>query len=453
MTFMAAKINTRLLYTLLSATVVIVGTVTAIQYAKGNYRITNQGFVKETGLLSANSSPTGAQVFIGGKLVTATDDTLYLEPGTYDVEIVKDGYAPWRKSMTIEKELVAQTNALLFPSAPNLTSLTFTGVQNVSPSPDGQKILFYTASASAQAQNGLYVLEMGNNLLTLQRGPRQISEDVPDWNLKQARFIWSPDSNEVMIIANGHQVLMPVDKKQSLLTLPDVGVRNRQILSGWEEELYLRERQSFSKFPPEIIEMATTSARNVYLSADKKRLLYTAQVDTTLPDDIVPPLPATNTQLEERQLKANSVYVYDAEEDKNFHVGIEDVLETNPTALTKQSLATDLYNREALTLEASPSAFARLQATTSAQTADTFKGYYSSLYTNKFQWFPDSKHLIRMVDDQIRIMGYDGTNDTVVYSGPFAENFTYPWPDGSRVVILTTFSPKAPFNLYTIDLK
>ncbi len=60
------------------------------------------------------------------KLITATDDTIYLEPGTYQIKIVKDGYAPWEKTMSIEKELVAQTNALLFPSAPSLTPLTFT---------------------------------------------------------------------------------------------------------------------------------------------------------------------------------------------------------------------------------------------------------------------------------------------------------------------------------------
>ncbi len=452
---MAAKkkftVDVSLIYTLFSALVIIGGTIAAIQYAKGNYRFTNdKGFAKETGLLSANSFPTGAQVFIGDKLVTATDDTLYLEPGTYEVSIVKDGYTPWKKSLSIEKELVAQTNALLFPTAPSLNSLTVIGAQNVSPSPDGQKILFYTASASAVAQNGLYVMEMGNNLLSLQRGPRQISEDVPEWNLKTAQFIWSPDSNEVMVIANGHQVLITVDKKHVLPTLADVGVRNRQILSGWEEELYLRERQFLGKFPPDVIQVATSSARNVYISPDKKRLLYTAQKPFTLPDDIIPPLPATNTQVEERTVVENGIYVYDAEEDKNFRVGTDEAISTGQPL--QHLLATDLFNKDPVTLEASPSAFTRLQATTSAQTALNFNRYYSS-YTNRFQWFPDSRHLVHTVDDQIKIVGYDNTNDTVVYSGPFAENFTYPWPDGGKLVILTSFSPRAPSNLYAIELK
>lgn len=446
------KINTGVVYSFLSAIIVIGGTIAAIQYAKGNYRVTRNGFFKEAGLLSANSAPTGAQVFIDGKLVTATDDTIYLEPGQYEVSIVKDGYASWRKNMTIEKELVAQTNALLLPIAPSLTSLTFTGAQNVSPSPDGQKILFYTASASARAQNGLYVLEMGNNLLPLQRSPRQIAEDVPEWDLAKAQFIWSPDNNEVLLHSDGRQVLLALDKKQNLTTLPDAGFRSRQLLSSWEEELYLRERQFLAVFPPEIIELATSGARNVYLSPDKKRLLYTAEVNVTLPEDIVPPLPATNTQPEQRVLEPNGVYVYDAEEDKNFRVGTEDAIQGLVT--TKHLLATDLYNREPLTLEASPSAFVKLQATSSAQTANNFRSYFSPFFANSIQWFPNSQHLIHTgPDNQIRIMEYDSTNDTVVYSGPFAESFVYPWPDGSRLVILTSFSPKSPDNLYVIDLK
>lgn len=446
-----AKINFRLLYTLLSAAVVTAGTLAAIQYAKGNYRFTNKGFVKETGLLSANSSPTGAQVFIDSKLVTATDDTLYLEPGTYEVEIIKDGYTPWKKTMTIEKELVAQTNTLLFPNAPSLTSLTFTGVQNVSPSPDGQKILFFTASASAQAQNGLYILEMDNNLLPLARGPRLIAENVADWHLEAARFIWSPDSNEAMVIApNGRQILLSVDKKQSLVELPDVGVRSRQILSGWEEELYLRERQLLVQFPEKIIEIATSSTRNVSVSPDKKRLMYTADKDFLLGEDILPPLPATNTQPEERLVVTNGIYVYDAEEDKNFRVGTEN---PTPASVAKRLLATDLYSNDPATLEASPSAFARMQATTSAQTATIFQNYYAPVYANSHQWFPDSKHIIHTAENELKIMGYDSTNDTVVYSGPFRDSFVVPWPDSSKVVIITSFSPKSPENFYAIELR
>jgi hypothetical protein len=141
--------NRRVLFTFLSAVILIVGTIFAIQYAKGT-RPTTSGEIRETGLLVVNSFPTAAQVYINGKLTTATDTTLNLDPGTYDIEISKDGYTTWKKTLEVEKSLVTQTNAVLFPTALNLSPLTYTGAENFSPSPDGQKLIFYTASASAE---------------------------------------------------------------------------------------------------------------------------------------------------------------------------------------------------------------------------------------------------------------------------------------------------------------
>ncbi len=448
------KIKPGVIYTFLSALVIIGGTIAAIQYAKGNYRFTNSGFVKETGLLSANSSPTGAQVFIDGKLVTATDDTLYLEPGVYEVELKKDGYTPWKKTMTLEKELVAQTNALLFPSAPSLSPLTFTGVENVSPSPDGNKLIYYTASASSQTQNGLYLLEMSSNVLPFQKDARQIAQDSSVFDLATADFIWSPDSNEVMVISNDRMALLDLSRNQNIDDLPDVTFRQRQILSNWEEEMYLRERQFLAEFPEEIIAYATESARNVYLSPDKKRLMYTALTAFTLDESIMPPVPATNTQPEKRELVPYEIYVYDREEDKNFLIGTEPTQEENIEFPQKRLLATDLYQREPLTLEASPSAFARLQATESARTASNFRTYHTSLYSNTYQWFPDSRHIIHTPEEnQVQIMEYDGTNNTTVFAATFDRNFVYPWPNGSSLLVLTSFSPNVPANLYAIDLK
>ena len=78
-----AIFNTRLGYTLFSLLVIVAGSVLAIRYARGSWRLTKEGMVANTGLLNANSFPTGAQVFINDRLVTATDDTIYIDPGEY----------------------------------------------------------------------------------------------------------------------------------------------------------------------------------------------------------------------------------------------------------------------------------------------------------------------------------------------------------------------------------
>jgi hypothetical protein len=444
------KLNSRVAYTLLSAAIIIAGTYVAIQFAKGRYRFTQQGVLQGTGLLSANSFPTGSQVMIDDRLVTATDDTIYLEPGTYQVKIIKDGYSPWEKTLTIEPELVTQTNAQLFPAAPSLVPVTFTGVSKVVPSPDGQKLLFHTASASSSLRNGLYVIDLNSNPLSMQRGPRQITDDSPELELDQTSFIWSPDSSQLLLVSDNRSLLLDTNQKSSLGSLPDVGFRRRQILAEWQEEMYLREREFLTVFPPEIIALATSSARNVYFSPDKKKLLYTASASAAIPENIVPPVPATNTQPESRQIEPGNIYVYDREEDKNFLIGIE----KNPiTNNDKRLLAIDLYNRQPLTLEASLSAFTTLQASTSAQTAQNFAVYHTPLRAGTLQWLADSRHLIYTANDTIRVIEYDSTNDTTLYAGPFLGNFIYPWPDGSQLLIQTSFSPNSPPNLYGIELR
>ena len=461
--------NHRAWYTIASAIFILVGTLIAIQYAKGNIRMTRDGFVRNAGLLAANSFPTGAEVIIDGKLVTATDDTLYLEPGQYEVELVKDGFVPWKKLMTIEQELVTQTNARLFPSAASFSPLTFTGVTNISPSPDGQKIIYYSNTATSERKNGLYLLELSTSALPIQRGPRQITTDLPSFQLSDAQFIWSPDSSEVILITPTREVLLSIERLNDLTIEPDISFRKRQILTEWEEEMYVRERQFLTQFPLEIVEIATQSAKNVYLSPDKKRLLYTATASATIPDTIVPPLPSTNRHPEERTLAVGGIYVYDREEDKNFRVGTEKPVapqdaddqntqqsnQLNPQQLSreKQLLVRDVFVDAAQLRTATSGAFTSLQATQSAQTADNFTTYHSSLYANTFQWFPDSKHLLFAEENTIKVMGYDSTNVTTIYSGPFSENFLYPWPDGNRLLIIASFSPDVPHNLYAIELK
>src|SRR3989304_7863788 len=72
------------------------------------------------GLLVATSLPDGAQIFLDGKLKSATDSTLTLSPDEYLVEIKKDGFFPWQKKLTIKKELVTKADAYLFASFPDL---------------------------------------------------------------------------------------------------------------------------------------------------------------------------------------------------------------------------------------------------------------------------------------------------------------------------------------------
>ncbi len=455
---------------------VVIGTYIAIQFGKG-YRPSREG-VAGTGLLAANSFPPGAEVYIDGKLSTATDDTLNLPPSEYEVELKKLGYLPWKKRLTVLEQLVTQTNAELFRAVPSLSPLTLSGATNLKPSPNGQKIAYAVASASAQAKNGLYIVDLTESNFpgTTTPQPTQIAKNVNGFDFTNANLLWSPDSNQLLVSFGSDSTsifLLEANTLNQLDELPDVSVRLSVILSEWEEEIAIRETKQFALLPEPMQLIATASAKNVYFSPNEEKMFYTATASATIPEGIIPPLPASNTQPQERTLKVGSLYVYDLKEDRNF--AISETLEPTPAQPIKPTsgkVAAEIVTSKQLLLlsnytepndSASISAltqtnngpFNALQAEDNLlQTFANFESHYSSLFVSNFQWYPNSNHLLIRGTDRIDLVEYDNTNRIALYAGPFSSGFVYPWPDGRKLVIVTNLNAALSLpNLYTVDVK
>jgi Tol biopolymer transport system component len=69
-----------------------------------------------------------------------------------------------------------------------------------------------------------------------------------------------------------------------------------------------------------------------------------------------------------------------------------------------------------------------------------------------YAWYPDADHLILLEDNSISIVETDGQNKTQIYAGAY-ENSVFPWPDGSKLIVLTSFNPSGGSNLYSINLR
>lgn len=379
----------------------ILGTTVVVLYGRG-YR---PGFEKNkiisgTGLLVATSSPDGAQVFINGKLTSATNDTFNLIPAEYDIEIKKEGYLPWKKKIKIQKEIVAKTDALLFPAAPALSSITSTGLTTPLLDPTNTRIAYKT-QAQDQQKSGIYILEMGTRpLLTLQSAANKVADDL-EVEFSNSDISFSP--NAKFILATVSAGLK--NRTTYLLSLENRGEKPQelnvttqaQLQDQWEKEKEEKEVSRLNSLKPNLKNIINSSFKIIAWSPDDTKILYGATASATIPPIISPPVLGANTQAEEREIKKGSIYVYDIKEDKNFV--------THPK--------------------------------------------FSSI-----AWYPDSKHLIITSEGTIDILEYDGTNVTTVYAGPFFDNFVAPWPDGSKLVILTNVanSNVAP-NLYTVSLK
>ena len=174
----------QLVISLLILSFIAIGTVLVIIYGRGyrfGFDMNGKPGVLGTGLLVTTSTPDGAHVYIDDHLTTATNNTINLAPGEYKVRIFKDGYFPWEKKITIEKEIVSKAEALLFPSAPKLENITITGVTRPTIDSTYSRIAYTVSSESAKKNNGIYILTMNRgSLLVLQNGIRQIIDDSTD---------------------------------------------------------------------------------------------------------------------------------------------------------------------------------------------------------------------------------------------------------------------------------
>ena len=399
---------------LLSLAVILflaIGTIGVIFYGRG-YRF---GFEKGkpdlsgTGLLVATSSPNGAQVFIDNHLTTATDNTINLSPGEYAVKIFKEGYFPWEKKIKIQKEIVSKADALLFPKAPSLENITALGVENPTIDPSFTKIAF-TVSSQPVKKNGVFILDMSTRpVLTLQSASTQIVDDTAD-TFSKSQLSWSPDGKELLATISS-SLRTPTtyllsatgfndSPKDVTATLPSVG-------ASWQKEKLEKEKARTETLKLTLRKIISQNFNILAWSPDETKIFYQASSSASIPIIISPRLIGADSTTEEREIKKDNIYVYDIKEDKNYRI-----LESSNFQLS------------------------------------TFN------FQLPLSWFPDSKHLIYIHNNIIDIIEYDGLNTTTIYAGPFIDNYVFPWPNGSKLVILTNLNnPNISPNLYTIGLK
>ncbi len=367
----------------------------AILYARG-YRLglrEEKISISTRGLLVINSDPTGAQVFVDNELKTATNNTISLIPGTYNIQVKKEGFLPWEKLITIEKETVTQIDAFLVQLAPSLTALTFSGAFSPTLSPDFSKISYGVPTNSDNEEKaGLWVLETVNLPLGFNKDARRIT----DGNLLESSWEWSPDGREILLTTKNGVFLLDTSIFTPQTQRVNVASRVEEIRKEWDAELAKRETSKLTQLPDEIEKVFKQHATNIKFSPDENRILYTAESQASIPTGLVKPLPGSSTQAESRNLKEGASYVYDIKEDKNFLVG-------NPG--------------------------------------------------ENLSWLSNSLNLLLPSEDKISILDYDGTNKQVVFTGNYEYPHAYPSTSSNRILLLTNFGGESVPNLYWLSLK
>jgi|GEM_PF-860119 len=390
----------RTLLILILITVVAVG---AIAYGRG-YRIsrdeTGRNIVAGTGLLVLTSTPDGARAFVDGELATATNNTINLKPGNYSVRIEKDGYFAWEKEITITNEQVTETGALLFPKAPQLTSLTTTGITNPITDREGQLIAYTVSSASADLK-GVYVMNLDRGILPIGDSKKQITSNLID-NFSDANLEISPDGSQILASiapqASGSARTYLLDTS-GFNSSPQLVTSTAEIIrQDWIEEENAIMEAKIRSLSSRARSLVNTYFDSPLFSPEEDKVLYVASVSAQLPQVINPKIPSTNSTPEIRNITEGNLYVYNIKDDRNYLI------------------------------------------------KEKNEGNFP-----EFTWLPQGNHLLYIDGNRINSIEYDGKNNTTVYAGPFLNNFITPWIDGTGIVILTSFNdPSFPPNLYRV---
>ena len=376
-----------------------------ILYGKG-YRLSLGGegnkILAGTGLLVLASTPNGAKVYIDDNLTTATDDTINLPPGEYDIKIEKDGYYPWKKHVILKTEAVTKTDAVLFPVAPKLEATTLLGAENPVVDPSGGLIGYKVSSSSAE-NNGIYVFNLGNRFIPFGASARQIATDEFD-EFSKSEFEFSPDGREMLVtISDTPSNRIYLLKTDAMNTTPqNVTTSVEKVRTQWSIIKAQLEEKFAATLPNASRKFILDHFSQVKLSPEGDKLFYVASQSATMPQFITPPLPSTNSTPETRTIQAGKAYVYQIKEDKNYLL---------------------------------------------------FSPAEGEVLPN-FVWHPSSAHMVFIQNKRIFSLEYDGGNKTTLYAGPFDPNFLYTWPDGSGLIILTNFNDETvPGNLYKVGLR
>lgn len=367
-------------------------------YARG-YRFDRQTLrFKPSGLLVVKSDPSGAQVFVNRELSTATDTTISLAPGTYDVSIRKEGFHIWNKRLVIEKEVVTEAFASLFRVAPSLSSVTFSGAVSPVLSADGTRIAYATPpSREDPEKGGLWIIETVNLPLGFARDPRRVT----DGDLTAADWQFSPDGREILLSVGQSVFLLDSSTFTPQARRVNVAARKEIMLAEWEEERGTRLSSQIKILPDELVDILERKVSSIVFSPDETKILYTASGSATIRENLIKSLPGSSSQKEERDIKEGRTYIYDIKEDRNFLIDEGAVPEV----------------------------------------------------TKRLSWFPTSKHLVLSEAGKITIIDYDGTNKQLVYSGSYVSPHAYPFGSTSRLLILTNLGADTTPNLYSLTLK
>lgn len=376
-----------------------------IAYARGYRLDLEKRTMTSTGILAISAYPKAAKIYVNNEFKGVTDQNIVLSPGNYQVDIKKDGYTSFSKKISIKGELVVTLEPNLFPINPALSPLTNLGIIQAIPVDGTDRVIIFVDKGidDPENKNGIYLFEGDRRPLAFFQSLNKIilkTNLTSDIDFSNVNIIFSPDTKEAIFEFDKVAYLLSLETEN--LTPYDVTSSKETLINAWEEKRMEDNLKVMETFPVEFTNIASESVKIISFAPNDTKVLYLATKNFNLPLIIDPPLIAGNQTQEERSINKGKIYIYDRKEDKNY------LIANNQPPITN----------------------------------------------NQIQWYFDSKHLLINGDKKITVVDYDGTNEQIVYSGPFENNFFSSTNDGRIIVLINLNSQVNELpDLYLVGIR
>lgn len=400
----------RFIYTIITLIVIALAAFIVSLLAKG-YRIsTKTGAITGTGIISVNSTPDQASVYLDNHLTAATNTTINsLTPKKYSVKIVKEGYINWEKQIEVKEGLVTEIKATLYRAIPTVYPLTYTGAGNILVSPDSLKMVYVVPdtddpNALSAKKSGVWVWPMSDRGISFGRGnePKQIGASA-GLDFSKASFRWSPDSTQVLASFPDRYSLFDIDKFND--PPRDITALIQVTLKSWDGQQKSRDLTKLQSIKDVNLRKTASASAILKWSPDETKILYSEDGALFKVADLV-----------ESKL-------YDLPK-------LGSVQNKQKTASESAALVNWMPDSEHLVL-------AESLETRVSKNEDS---------SGPIPAFPLAK---------ISVIEIDGFNKSEIYVGSLDPQNVVVWPDGSRLVIISslpTATASKP-NLFGINLK
>ncbi len=253
--------------------VVLAITAGIVLYARGYRPNLKNGTLEATGIVSIKSQPEGATVYVDGEEKGTTNlDIPDLAPGTYDIKIVKEGFSSWRRDVEVKKENLNLIETILFPIAPSLRALTYTGIFNPIVSPKMDRIAFSLLEPEDKA--GIWVLDISSSALPsfFTKDLMILAADSEEATFSSASYEFSPNGEQILVTIGKSKRFYLLDSGKENSTPEEVTLDIEKIKQDWKKEIEQERETNFSSLDKKA-QLLGSNLAALKFSPDKSKFL------------------------------------------------------------------------------------------------------------------------------------------------------------------------------------